>query len=787
MIIELTPETPKPASTTPARSRGLQGALVVAAALVASNSARGVGAEVTWDNTSEGGNTNWSNSANWVGGSLPGPTNMAVFDTSNGNQVVVDVSPAVAGLKFTGAQGFVISGGNPITLEAGTLQSLGDIQAIEIPVVLGSEGPWIIAAGTTTVSDVVSGAFGITKSGAGRLDLSAANAHTGGTSVTGGILGIAQNEALGAAGSGLTLDGGMLEVGGDIAALDRPIQLGAGGGTIDVTGGNTLNLGTSVITGPGDLIKNGIGTLVLNTYKDNGSATTINAGTLAGNGAVRNGITVANGATLSPGESGTGMFTVIGDTNLGGTYLCDLDGNDSDHLVTNSNLNLVGSTLTLQTLSPPSLRPHIIATYGSITGTFPTVNGLPPGFGIQYAYHDGSSSNHVAIVPLSPQLHWKLEEGSGSFTTESVSGNNSVAQFVNSTAWVDGFAPGSRHGAGFPGVQTLSYVDAGTLQQNGDYVTAASAVDYRSLSAWTISAWVNLPSYIGDSGDHCIITSDTTGGSGWWLFFMRANGTYPDELGFDFSSTRVFSGINIPREKPVFVSIACDPSGTAFSGSNTYRFSVWDGTSWQTAEGINSLNARLDGLEIGSFNNGTRQLVGQIDEVRIDGRALTQQELAGLVLSTPYETWAAAKGLQAGVDAYPDNDPNHDGKPNIYHFAFDTDPLGDGGSEGKQKTQIVEIEGGKTLSLTIPVRNGTVFNLGTGLNPSFGTDGILYTVHGDDDLQAPYDRTVNKLQSPLDAGLPALGPGYEYQTFILQGDIAFDPKGFLWLSVNEAP
>ena len=55
-------------------------------------------------------------------------------------------------------------------------------------------------------------------------------------------------------------------------------------------------------------------------------------------------------------------------------------------------------------------------------------------------------------------------------------------------------------------------------------------------------------------------------------------------------------------------------------------------------------------------------------------------------IGTPFEEWAVASGLTLGVDAGKGDDPNHDGVPNIFHFAFDTDPLAiGGGDEGKRR------------------------------------------------------------------------------------------------------
>jgi hypothetical protein len=77
-----------------------------------------------------------------------------------------------------------------------------------------------------------------------------------------------------------------------------------------------------------------------------------------------------------------------------------------------------------------------------------------------------------------------------------------------------------------------------------------------------------------------------------------------------------------------------------------------------------------------------RIIGGRIDIGAVEGSLLT-----------PYQLWAATRGLTAGVvDGFFD-DPNGDGNPNISHFAIDADPLGFGGSEGKRRWAIAEVGG----------------------------------------------------------------------------------------------
>jgi len=144
------------------------------------------------------------------------------------------------------------------------------------------------------------------------------------------------------------------------------------------------------------------------------------------------------------------------------------------------------------------------------------------------------------------------------------------------------------------------------------------------------------------------------------------------------------------------------------------------------------------------------------------------------------------------VNDAPDDDPNNDGLPNIGHFAFDTDPLGNGGDEGKRRLIVEDVGGTDYLTYTLPVRTGAVFS---GDPPTSNEiDGIIYTILGDTDLEDPWDLSVVELVPALSAGLPALGdydgvPGddWEYRTFRLSASFDTLERAFMRAGVSGAP
>lgn len=203
-------------------------------------------------------------------------------------------------------------------------------------------------AGTETISNVISGAGGLTKTGVGVLVIQNANAYSGGTTITAGRLGL--NNGLGLGTGTVTIQqGAILSIGGVSVAnaivgagkviktanntgtltgnnaysggteiqqgalrVTTPASLGTGGvqmasGTqliVDYSGANNIAF-ANVLSGAGALVKDGSGTLVMNTADNTYSGgTTINAGRLGlnfGDALGTGGIIIAAGAELGIG------------------------------------------------------------------------------------------------------------------------------------------------------------------------------------------------------------------------------------------------------------------------------------------------------------------------------------------------------------------------------------------------------------------------------------------------------------------------------------------------------
>jgi autotransporter-associated beta strand protein len=178
-----------------------------------------------------------------------------------------------------------------------------------------------------TISSVISdgsAAGSLTKTGSGTLVLTGANTYSGGTILQGGILNVNSDAALGNASGGLTFEGGTLQMSASTTSARNVTIYGTG--QFD-TNGYSLSL-TGTISGAGQLIKSGAGTLSLSGSNSYSGGTLLEGGILGiksssvlGSGAIIfNGGTLQTQTSLSDShdiilESGGGTFETPGSTS----------------------------------------------------------------------------------------------------------------------------------------------------------------------------------------------------------------------------------------------------------------------------------------------------------------------------------------------------------------------------------------------------------------------------------------------------------------------------------------
>lgn len=254
------------------------------------------------------GNGNWTTGANWDTNPKV-PQNAGDYATfgvgSSLTTVNLDASRTVGGINFTNPHSFVISSAvNTLTLNNSGNGSVitvadGDQNTIAAPVVV-DESTFVSVAGSKalTISGGIAGAGSLTKTGNGILSLSGSNSFSGATTISAGLLTLANSNAFGSL--NLVLNGGNLdslvpnlvnpknnvqEWVGDFGFLgSQSLNLGTGSVTMNGNrvlnvASNTLTVGGSIVSG-GTLTKAGEGTLVLRAANSM-TGVTINAGTVA--------------------------------------------------------------------------------------------------------------------------------------------------------------------------------------------------------------------------------------------------------------------------------------------------------------------------------------------------------------------------------------------------------------------------------------------------------------------------------------------------------------------------
>jgi autotransporter-associated beta strand protein len=213
----------------------------------------------------------------------------------------------------------------------------------------------------------------------------------------GGTVIVDEDAALGTSVAELRLDNGTLTVvGRAMTALNRPVTLEAGGGTIDVDDPTTKVTMAQVISGTGSFTKAGDGTLDLtgtNTYTGqtmvedgrlavNGSIVTSalttvhNGGTLGGNGTVGN-LVVASGGKVAPGNS-IGQLNVAGDVTLqnGSIYEAEVDNTGHADLLKATGTITIDSGARLSLAASSNYRlltDYQLLSAAGITGQFDSV------------------------------------------------------------------------------------------------------------------------------------------------------------------------------------------------------------------------------------------------------------------------------------------------------------------------------------------------------------------------------------------------------------------------------
>jgi fibronectin-binding autotransporter adhesin len=332
---------------------------------------------MVFENSSTAGNATIINSAHTEFANTSTAANATITTNPGGITQFFDTSTGGNARFITTAGGIfdislLTSGG----MTAGSTEGAGTYRLGSKSLTVGGNNLSTVVNGIIADGGIGGGTGGsLVKVGTGTLTLTGTNTYSGGTSINAGVLNVSADNNLGAASGGLTFDGGTLQFGLAFnLANTRTITLNGGSGTFDTDGFNiSVSRG---ITGIGELIKTGPGTLTLSGLDSYSGGTALNAGILVVNNAQALGL---GDVTVNAGilEADPQPINVKGNykQNAGGTLLLQVGGAGSgqyDFLNVSGNGNL-GGTLDLVSLGyKPKAGDQLtlVTTGGSITSRF---------------------------------------------------------------------------------------------------------------------------------------------------------------------------------------------------------------------------------------------------------------------------------------------------------------------------------------------------------------------------------------------------------------------------------
>ena len=377
----------------------------------------GVGGAATWTSQTD---TRFSTTATGSASLVAAPTTANIIFEGTAGIVTLGGSPTVASSTFNTAGYTIATSGSAARTLAGSI----DLTTKNITI-----SP--IATAGLTISGVISGTGAatstiLTKDGAGTLTLSSSgNTFTGKILINDGYIATTGESRFGATPGASTADqitlngGGISATTGDINfSSNRGIKLNSNGGKFNPSTGRTITL-TNVVSGTGDFIKEGAGTVILSgihTYTGN---TTVTAGTLqlsAANRIANTSNIVLNGGTFRTGAS-TGYAQTVGTLEVRANSTITL-GTGNHNLVFSNSSGIIwnGATLTITGWTGTE---GTSGTGGKIfIGS--DINGLTPAQLSKITFQDFTSGTTILasgeIVPainLAP--YFEIENATGTF------------------------------------------------------------------------------------------------------------------------------------------------------------------------------------------------------------------------------------------------------------------------------------------------------------------------------------------------------------------------------------
>lgn len=314
---------------------------------------------------------------------------------------------------------------------------------------------------------------------------------------------------------------------------------------------------------------------------------------------------------------------------------------------------------------PPGL---LLSADGNITGT-PTAAARAE-FVVRVADRSGSTTQALAlnIAPVGgfssdPDLilHYPFDEGSGNRVWDIATGGNNHSSTVAGATW----SGNGRFGGAYGTDGSTSVIDFSPLNQ------ADLDFDPRA-HPFTISLWVRTTS---PGGYRTAIGKDLDvspwNNAQYRIWTAGSTSSLQGVSGNQYSS-----GLSIPALDDGqwhLLTLVNDLDGATWRGrlyfDNGASFTQWN-------SGAGGPTPSL--MRIGDTSRGGNGWAGQLDDLRIYRRALTQPEIAALYNPPPaptFATWIAGLQNPPHADSRdPNDDPDNDGLQNILEYLLGGDP-----------------------------------------------------------------------------------------------------------------
>ena len=228
---------------------------------------------------------------------------------------------------------------------------------------------------------------------------------------------------------------------------------------------------------------------------------------------------------------------------------------------------------------------------------------------------DGTIANGYNVGSVTEGLvaYYPLDEGAGRVAHDGALGN--LGSFINSPSWISGI------------------VGSNALDFSGgeDYVSAVDSPELRLMRSlnFTITMWVKRSSNVVDP-----LVLKYNPSTGYLVRFedQSGSGIYGPNIYVSNGNTGSQDVIEVDKALAdnTWYHLAFRRSGDGASGLSIFIDAVKQPPDYSTSQGAGKISSNQEDLEIGARPGSSRYFDGQMDDVRIYNRTLSQPEIEAL-------------------------------------------------------------------------------------------------------------------------------------------------------------